>query len=342
MITRLTLTNFRNHKTFRINASENVALVGSNGTGKTNVLEALSLLNGTMGFRHAESSEIARFGTDNYAVQAETKDGMEISVYWQAAGSRKAKINGDRIPLGELSKMIGIIWLTPTQDQLFNGKPSDRRNFFDNLVGGFDGNYIGRIVRLHKLLTERAVALKNDRDDTWLDLIDKNIVEVSSGIADARVRYVSELNHFFDFGEIGLSGILEQKIINGEKNGDFEDFYMKYLVENRFLISDKMTIKGSHHTDFLVKNKDLDLPADKTSSGQQKLLLNRLIIANAKLIAAKNPDKSLLILLDEAASHLDSNARNELFYELGQSKAQIWTSGTELSESIYNFERVNL
>jgi DNA replication and repair protein RecF len=330
MIEQLTLTNFRNHKTLRINTEcKNVALLGENGAGKTNVLEALSLLNGGTGFRRSESAEISGFGLAEYASAAVLRDGTEISVFWKDSGSRSCRINGERARLFELAKIIGIIWLTPSQDMLFTSAPSDRRVFFDNLISGFDPLHMGRVARLGKLLSERGFALKNDRDETWLDLIEKNIAETASSIAAARVNFIAELNHVFEFGEIGVKGILEQRVINGEKASDFEDFYMNYLASNRVLVDGKMIIDGAHKTDFFVKNKVLGLPANLTSSGQQKLLLNRLIIANAKLVSAKNPKLPLLILLDEVDSHLDKNARLELFSELSKTTAQIWTTGTD-------------
>jgi DNA replication and repair protein RecF len=329
MIEQLTLTNFRNHERLRINTGGgNVALTGSNGAGKTNVLEALSLLSGGSGLRGALSCDVARFGTGEYAAAAKLSNGSEVCVFWSGNGHRKARINGDAAPLSELPKHVGIVWLTPAEDLLFVASPSVRRTFLDNLVAGFDDRHIGRVSRLSKLLSERAFALKNGADENWLSSIEDNVASVASAVADARVRYAAGLNHFLEDGEISLSGMLEQKIIDGEKAGDFEDFYRKYLLENRFLVADKMTVDGAHRTDFSVLNRALNLPADKTSSGQQKLLLNKLIIAGCRLLHARKPERPMLMLLDEADSHLDENARAALFCALSEINAQIWMTGT--------------
>jgi DNA replication and repair protein RecF len=334
MITRLTLTNFRNHGTLRINTeNKNVILAGPNGTGKTNVMEAVSLLSGGAGFRRAPSADIARFGGSGYGIAAELSNGTELSVYWEAGfGHRKAKVDNAAVNLSDLAKHMGIVWLTPAEDQLFLSSPSVRRAFLDNLASGFDDRHTGRAARLSKLLSERAFALKGAGDENWLDMIDDNIAHAAVAVADSRIRYAAELNHFFSFGEMALSGILESRAAKGEKAGDIEDFYKKYLSENRFLVADKMTIDGPHRSDFSVKNLTLNLNADKTSSGQQKLLLNRLIIANANLIGAKNPDRPRVILLDEADSHLDKSARSELFSELSKTGAQIFLSGTDMDD----------
>ncbi|MDR1071271.1 MAG: hypothetical protein LBL21_01350 [Rickettsiales bacterium] len=332
MIDQLTLTGFRNHASLRIAAGgRNVALAGANGAGKTNVLEALSLLSGGSGFRGAQSADIARFGTGEYAVAARFCGGDDICVFWTGGGHRRAKINGESAPLSELPPRARVVWLTSAEDMLFSGPPSGRRAFFDNLVAGFDSRHTGRAARLAKLLSERAFALKNGADENWLGGIEGNIVSLASAVADSRVRYTAELNHFFTEGSLGLAGMLEQRIVDGEKAGDFEDFYLKYLSENRFLVADKMTIDGAHRTDFSVRNNRLGLPAEKTSSGQQKLLLNQLVVANAKLLRAKNPERPILVLLDEADSHLDENARGVLFAALADIGAQIWLSGTNPS-----------
>jgi DNA replication and repair protein RecF len=329
MIDRLTLTDFRNHKTLRVNADgKNVVLAGTNGAGKTNVLEAVSLLGGGPGFRRALSEDLARFGAAGYGVNALLTDGGEISVFWQnGQAGRRAKIDGTAAPLSALSERVRVVWLTPAEDMLFLDSPSSRRSFLDNLAAGFDGLHAGRAARLNKLMSERAFALKNGRDDGWLDLLEKNLAMSASAVADARVRYVAELNHFFEAGIVGLSGIAEQRFINGEKAGDFEDFYLKYLSENRFLTGDKMAVDGPHRADFSVKNLALNLDAGKTSAGQQKLLLARMVIAHAKLLLAKG--LRLIVLLDEADGHLDKNARAELFSELGKTNAQIWLTGTD-------------
>jgi DNA replication and repair protein RecF len=331
MITRLTITNFRNHSVFRLETeNKNVILTGPNGAGKTNIMEAVSLLSGGAGFRRANSADIARFGANGYAVAAELSGGTEISVYWEVGfGHRKAKVNGEAANLSDLAKHIGVVWLTPAEDQLFLSPPAVRRAFLDNLVAGFDDSHTGRVARLGKLLSERAFALKGARDEKWLNMIDASLASAAVSISDARARYAAELNHFFAGGEMALSGILESRIIGGEKAGDIESFYKKYLSENRFLVADKMTIDGPHRSDFSVKNTALNLGAEKTSSGQQKLILNGLVIANAKLIGAKNPDRPRVILLDEAAGHLDGANRSGLFDALSKTGAQVFLSGTD-------------
>ena len=331
MIKRLTLTNFRNHESFRVEpAAKNIVLVGPNGAGKTNILESISLLNGGAGLRHDAPVAMARFGTNNFAVVADLADGNTMTVHWEnGMPGRRAKINGEFSILSELAHKLSILWITPREAMLFGDAPSDRRVFFDNMIAGFDTHHIGRTMRLSKLLSERAFALKNNPDPGWLSIIEENIAATAVAVADARMRWTTELSHFFKYSEIHLAGQLEKQLSDGIKPGDIELLYREYLLENRFLTADRQVINGAHRTDFLVLNLALGLYADKISSGQQKMILVRLIIANARLLCAKNPERPILILLDEADGHLDECARCELFDELNKIGVQVWLTGTE-------------
>jgi len=342
MIKRLTLTNFRNHETLRIEpALKNIILVGPNGIGKTNILEAVSLLNGGMGLRKDAAPEMARFGQDNFAIHADLADGNTLTVHWSdGMPGRRAKLNGEFSILSELAHKLSILWLTPRESMLFQDSPSGRRAFFDNLISGYDSHHIGRVMRLSKLLSERAFALRNNPDPGWMDIIEENITASAVAVADSRVRWVGEMSHFLQaqpatgsFGLllIRLDGLLEKQLTDGIKPGDIELEYMRYLSENRFLTADKQVINGAHKTDFSVLDARRGLSADRLSSGQQKMVLNKLIIANSKLLAAKNPDRPIIMLLDEADGHLDKAARQEVFSALDGIGAQVWMSGTDAS-----------
>ena len=119
-------------------------------------------------------------------------------------------------------------------------------------------------------------------------------------------------------------------MVLGNPNTIAEQKYFEYLQNNRELIGDKMIIDGVHKSDFGVFNKKLNLPVAITSTGQQKSVLVDLILAHAKLIHIKTGQKPL-ILLDEAAAHLDDNARAKLFNDLNESDAQVWATGLDVN-----------
>lgn len=332
MINLITLTNFRNHKLCRIQTygRRNVIITGPNGAGKTAVLEAVSMLSGDRGLRGAPMTDIARFGGDGgFSVYALLCDDTELSVFFSSGDTnRRARIDGDTATLGDLSACLRTVWLTPREDRLFVDSAAERRAFFDRLAASFDSAHAGRVARLSKLMSERAFALKNGRDSRWLDALDAQIAGVAVALAHARIVYAGELNYFLTDCAVTVSGMVEQMLIDGKTAAMSEREYLEYLHGARELVGDKMVVDGPHKSDFGVFNKVLNLPAALTSTGQQKTVLLNLILAHAKLMHTKT-NRRPLILLDEAAAHLDANARARLFRDLGAADAQVWATGLD-------------
>lgn len=333
MIRKIILTNFRNHKCSRIDIGEhkNIIITGSNGAGKTAILEAVSLLSGDRGLRQSDTQTLARFdGNGDFSVFATTKDDTDICVFLNAGETnRHAKIDNENAPLSELAKQLRIVWLTPKEDRIFVESAADRRAFFDRLISSFDPSHIGRITRLNKLMSERAGAIKNGADNNWLNALDEQISATAIAIGAGRIRYASEINYFFKNGDVSVDGMVERLILENTST-NAEKLYFEYLQNNRDLIGDKMVIDGVHKSDFGVFNNLLKLPANITSTGQQKSILIDLILAHTKLIHLKTGQQPI-ILLDEAIAHLDNDARTTIFNELNESDAQVWATGLDVN-----------
>lgn len=332
MIETITLTDFRNHTASRIqtHGRHNIIITGPNGAGKTAILEAVSILSGDRGMRGAAMPDMARFGgSGGFSVFAVLNDDTEISVsFTHADTNRRARIDGDAATLSDLSARLRMVWVTPREDRLFIDAAAERRAFFDRLAAGFDALHTGRTARFSKLMSERAFALKNGRDVRWLDALDAQIAGVAVSIADARIRYAGQLNYFLQNCAVTVSGIIEKMLIDGLTAATAEREYLNYLHGARELVGDKMVVDGPHKSDFGVFNKKLNLPAELTSTGQQKMTLLDLILAHAKLIHEKTHNRPI-ILLDEAAAHLDADARARLFGDLAASDAQVWATGLD-------------
>lgn len=333
MIETICLTNFRNHEMCKIktHGRRNIIITGPNGAGKTAILEAVSMLGGDRGMRGAPMADIARFnGNGNFNIFAQLADDTEISLYFSNGDTnRRARVDGDNATLTDLAAHLRIVWLTPREDRLFIDSAADRRAFFDRLAISFDSAHAGRVARLSKLLSERAFALKNGRDAYWIDALDAQISGTAVAVAATRIQYAGELNYFLKNCAISVSGMLE-KILIDENAATAERKYLEYLHGARELNGDKMVLDGPHKSDFIVFNNELNLPASLTSTGQQKTTLLDLILAHAKLVHTKTGRRPL-ILLDEAAAHLDSRARAKLFSELGAADAQVWATGLDIN-----------
>ena len=287
------------------------------------------MLSGDRGMRGAAYTDVARFGASGgFAVHATLADDTDISISFQPGDTnRRARIDGDPATLGDLGARMRIVWITPKEDRLFVDSAADRRAFFDHLAASFDTTHAGRVARLGKLMSERAFALRRGADARWLDALDTQIASAAVAVAAARIRYAAELNYFLDKIAVSVTGPVEEKII-AENASAAENAYLEYLRDNRILNGDKMVVDGPHKSDFGVYNGQLGLPANLTSTGQQKRALIDLILAHAQLVHTKTGARPL-ILLDEAAAHLDAAARRDLFAALSAARAQVWATGLD-------------
>ncbi|MCL1785582.1 MAG: AAA family ATPase [Alphaproteobacteria bacterium] len=349
MIKTLTISDFRNHESSRImaNVAKAVIITGPNGSGKTSILEAISTLSAGAGLRGASVGELLRNSptqsieqraeSREWGVVAELDDDTNVSVSWRDGDTyRRATIDGDGAPLSDLAKVLRMVWVTPREDRLFCDGASDRRAFFDRLAANFDPSHMGRAARLSKLLSERAFALKSwlaarsPQGEVWMDGIDKQIAQTAVSVAAARIKYIGEINYFLQDARYSLTiaGCLEEKLAAGMAAADAEREYLEYLSGARTLCGDKMTIDGAHKSDFVMFNGMLGMNVQMTSTGQQKSALLSLVIAHAKLVRARTGARPV-ILLDEAAAHLDVAARENLFAELAAADSQVWATGID-------------
>ncbi len=345
-ITRLTLTDFRNHAGLRMEpARPLICLFGPNGAGKTNILEAVSLLVPGRGLRGQDFHLLARIeghGAWAVAVEAETPQGetrIGTSFDGGAATIRKVAIDGHmQKSSGALSQHLKMLWLTPAQDRLFMGPGSDRRRFFDRMVATFNEAHAGHVSAFEKLMRERNALLQQPRgDETWLKALESQMAEQAIAMAAARNEAANLLaRHFaagvaqgpFPWGVLQLHGEIEE-LVAAKPAVQAEDEYAKILADSRGLDrSQQRTMRGPHRSDISVLHGPKSTPAELCSTGEQKALLIGLVLAQAKA-AREVVGASPILLLDEVAAHLDEARRRGLFAALTELGAQAWMTGTD-------------
>ena len=353
-INRFTLSDFRNYSSLRIETSRPlVALTGQNGAGKTNVLEALSLLVPGRGLRGSAFNVIARLGgSGSWGVAAEVntpEDEFKLGTSFEGDPTsedggntgRNAMVDGEvQRSSGILSQYLKMLWLTPAMDRLFVGPTSDRRRFFDRLVVAFDTHHGARVSAFEKLMRERNFLLQDPRCDyTWLSGIERQMAEHAIAIASARNAAATTLTrHFaagaeaspFPWGILQLLGAIEQ-LSADIPAVQAEEEYAKILYDSRNLDrAQQRTLKGPHRTDFVVTHGPKNIAAELCSTGEQKALLIGLILAQAKAVK-ELVGAAPILLLDEVAAHLDVFRRRGLFEALTELGVQAWMTGTDVS-----------
>ena len=333
-LTRLTLRDFRNHAATRLVGMRSFnVLVGENGAGKTNVLEAISLLAPGRGLRRAQPAEMAgRDGTGGFAVAAETEDGavqIGTATDAQAPNRRSVRINGAEGPAVRLAEWLSITWLTPAMDRLFAESAGSRRRFLDRLVLAREPGHARTATRYETALRERNRLLgeAGEPDPVWLDGIEAQMATSGAAMALSRATLISDL-------ACALEHVPEQPFARPSLHYASDipleaDALQAMLREGRR--RDRAagrSLIGPHRDDLAVTLAAKNAPAADCSTGEQKAMLIAIVLAHAGLTAGERPR---LLLLDEIAAHLDPVRRAALFERLAQSGAQVWMTGTEIA-----------
>lgn len=345
-IARLQITDFRTYPHAEIVPGAGlVALIGENGAGKTNLLEAVSLLTQGRGLRRADLADMARQGGGGgFAISAEADGGagpcqLGTGVFSGEPG-RKARINRAPAPsVTAFADHLRIVWLTPDQDGLFRGSAGDRRRFLDRLVLAVDPGHGTRVSALERALRARNRLLEDPYSDgRWLDAAEHEVAELAIAVSAARSETVGRLAHLiagtrgdhgpFPHADIRLDGALEERLAAGNA-GLVEDWYRAELAGSR--ARDRAagrTLVGPQTSDLIVRHGPKDMAAHLSSTGEQKALLIGLVLAHARLVASMS-GMAPLVLLDEVAAHLDPARRGALLALLADLGGQVWMTGAD-------------
>jgi DNA replication and repair protein RecF len=351
-IRRLTLTNFRSYHAaqLELECAGPVVLTGANGAGKTNLIEAISMLTPGRGLRRATMDELAfSEGDGTWAVSAEIEGmlglatlgtGIEPPAGENTAVTRKYRIDRENVGSAvAFADHLRVVWLTPAMDPLFNGPASERRRFLDRLVLAVDAQHSSRVNALERSLRSRNRLLEDTHSDShWLDAIEHETAELAVAVAAARAETVGRLSGAlaaardqapaFALADIALEGWME-KLLPTHSALEIEDRYRNLLKESRARdAAAGRTLDGPHLSDFKVTHAGKGIPAAEASTGEQKALLIRLVLAHARLIKEMTGFAPLL-LLDEVVAHLDPKRRASLYDALAALGAQVWMTGAD-------------
>ncbi|WP_066553709.1 DNA replication/repair protein RecF [Croceicoccus bisphenolivorans] len=338
MLDRIRLSDFRNHAATRLEGTGRFnLLIGANGAGKTNVLEALSLFAPGRGLRRAQLSDIAREGADEhasggFAVGADLVSGVTpvrigTAVRVDAPGRRIVQASGAPLPASRLAEWLSIGWLTPAMDRLFTDSAGNRRRFLDRMVLALDPVHATHSSRYDKALRERNRLMGGDArpDPQWLDALEREMAEAGAAIAAGRAATVARLSE--ELARVRDAPFARPSLAiepaAPADAGELADLWRKGRPADR---AAGRTLVGPHRDDLAVAMSGTGRAAAECSTGEQKAMLIAITLAHAGLAAGSRP---LVLLLDEVAAHLDPVRRAALYERLAVTGAQVWMTGTE-------------
>ncbi|AMK16901.1 MULTISPECIES: DNA replication/repair protein RecF [Sphingobium] len=333
MIGRLTLSDFRNHADALILPDHAfIVLTGENGAGKTNILEAVSMLAPGRGLRGAALRDMARQGgAGSFGIAAEV-DGVVLGTGTspQAPDRRQVRIGGVSSSANALADHLAIMWLTPAMDRLFMDSPGGRRRFLDRLTLALHPGHAVHSARYEAAMRARNRLLNDlqSADPAWLTALEAQMDEHAAAISAARGDLVARLGQ-------QLAGQPDEPFarplvaIEGEDGGE-GPLGPRLARERRRDAAAGRTLSGPHRQDLAVTHAAKGQAAALCSTGEQKALLLSILLAHAALVAAHRGQPPVL-LLDEVAAHLDPSRRAALFERLTETGGQVWMTGTESS-----------
>lgn len=350
-ISRIDLHQFRNYQQARLDGIRPGAVVlwGANGAGKTNILEAISLLVPGRGLRrcrprdvlnvNAGPSDIWSVGVDLHTEHGAVRLATGLDLEKE---KRVVRVNGESVrSQSVLAQYLSCVWLTPQMDRLFMDSTGSRRQFLDRMVFAFDPKHSARMSRYENAVSQRSKLLKEGMGDvSWITGLEAQIAEVGVAIAAARLDFAQRLQaacdyvdaeeeKYFPAARIHVAGFLEDALAKHSAL-DVQELFMGKLRGSRQ--RDAIlggSAFGPHRSDLQVWYAAKGMKADQCSTGEQKALLIGLILSQARLLLAEKGVPPLM-LLDEVAAHLDEERRMALYDRMFALGGQVWMTGTDI------------
>ena len=330
-LSTLTLSHFRSHKLTRlVPKGRSVILFGANGAGKTNILEAVSILSPGRGLRRAAAGDMVRRPDGVGWKVAGRVAGHDLETWVEGSGARQVRIDGKAATQTALGQHLSVVWLTPAMDRLWTEGADGRRRFIDRITLSFDAGHGEAVLAYEKAMRERNRLLKDQvRDDPWYRALETQMAQSGAAIETARDAVLARLlaaqadgNSAFPKADLALAGPED-----GMRLTSAETLEHALAASRAMDLRAGRTLVGPHRTDLSAAYADKGVAAREASTGEQKALLISVVLASARALMAE--DRAPVILLDEVAAHLDETRRAALFAEIEGQGAQAWMTGTD-------------
>ncbi|MEO8262924.1 MAG: DNA replication/repair protein RecF [Pseudolysinimonas sp.] len=354
IVAHLSLIDFRNYETAEVDlvAGPNV-FVGSNGQGKTNLVEAIGYL-GTLGSHRVSSDQaLIRSGRDAAIVRARLEHAERdvlLEVQLNRSGANRAQVNRVPVKPRELPRHIATVLFAPEDLALVRGEPSGRRRFLDQLLVQLTPRLAGVLADYDRVLRQRNSLLKSARGArvaesqlSTLGLWDERLVDLGSQIIDARADLASRLQPHVAAAYVSIAGsgqiadlAIELSILGAQPDDDgvptaldpdnlstgsagsstADDFRDAVARVRRSELDRGITLVGPHRDDLmLVLN---GLPArGYASHGESWSFALSLKLASAALLRAESPIGDPVVVLDDVFAELDESRRAQLASAIG-------------------------
>lgn len=346
-IQQLEINSFRNYDEASISFSKGTnILIGNNGQGKTNLLEAAYILCVARSFRTSKDKEMIGFGKEVCQVIGKiVSNDREYEIKIRLGNEMKKAIKVNDVPISSLSELLGIfnvVIFSPEDLNLVKGSPKERRSFLDREISQIKPSYYRLLSDYHRFLVQRNTYLKQGApDESLLDVYDESLSKIGNRISLIRGDFVDKISKISKEYHREISSNKEDLSITYEMNvkAKTPEEYLKILKSaRRDDIFRGTTSKGIHRDDLTLRINDIEL-RDFGSQGQQRSAAIAMKLSEIELIFREKGEYPV-VLLDDIFSELDQIRQKSLLETIG--KAQTFISTAEELPFYMEYNRIDI
>jgi len=339
-ILKLITSNFRNIESVVFEPESGLNLIlGSNGQGKTNMLEAVAVLGNVRSFRQASVRKMVCHGSDGFRIEAwisnsDSEVHLRQIVQCSTPVVRTLEINGIAVSLDRYLMQIPVFSLSAADVSLVTGPPEQRRSFVDRMAFFFDFNHLKDLNQFRKNLQQRNAALTAGTSKAEMDIWEDGLAQAASSVVCRRMAVVSSWKAQFhsmynrlrgrDFPDVDVDYRWESPA-NGGNQETVANFYRQRYHKHR--VRDcraGFTTEGPHRHDLVLKADGRPV-RDVLSAGQVKVVAAALWMSNLAQVEERR-NELCPILVDDADAELDSRVFGKLVDSFGLNRQVMMTS----------------
>lgn len=334
----LSIKNFRNYNNLHITFSPEINfIIGNNGVGKTNILEAIYVVSNIRTFRNIHDADIVKWNEDSYYSSVRVGDTsdtiFEIGCSVEKDKiKKKLKIDGKEIKKASdyYGKLLTVI-LSPQDINIINSTPDYRRKFFDSVISKIDLSYFETLSDFKKVLASRNRILKEirfgNKKISDIDIWDDMFCDKASIIQKKRYQFIEKFNRIFQYfySNIAVDDEAPKIRYDSTTNIDEKSGIQQLLINGRSKdITIGSTSLGPQRDDFVLQNSSGNRFTNYASQGQRRTAAVTLKVSECIIIEEEHKSKAV-ILIDDIFSELDEIRRSKLIELLRRGNQIIFT-----------------
>ena len=300
----LKLQNFRNHKRLNINFDENIFISGDNGTGKTSILEAISVLKQLKSFRSASFKNLVKYNEKYFKIEiVEVNDNFLNKINFFYGNKSVLTVNSDILKNAANHILNNPVFIySPENEGLVSKNMQIRRKFLDKNIFYLNPSYYQLIKDYNKLFKLKSDYLKTDKsDNVYFDTINEKLTDISKRIIESRINLIDELNK-------NISILTRHKDISID---NFKiEYFPNYINVKNFKneLVRKKVIQGPHLDKLKIFKNNLEI--EKFLSFGQKKTIGIICLLSSFLTVEEKLKNDIIFLLDDFETGLDNKSIN--------------------------------